>query len=140
MSIIQSMPLDGHRLTLYPINEFDVPLISQWLTDPQLTKYFSDSSRLTAGVFESWVSRPDPIFMIVDNASSSRIGISALYGVSAKRNYAISGTVIGDGRFRSKGYATEAKMIILRMAFCSLKLQFVLSRVHRDNASALNLV
>ena len=66
---------------------------------------------------------------LVDAESKKLIGTMGLHQIDFRSGTAATGAVIGDAAYRSKGYGSEAKMLLLDFAFHELNLRKVYSHV-----------
>ena len=79
----------------------------------------------------------DIVFVIETKIGKRAIGVIGLHRIDWLNRNATTGTVIGEGRLRNKGYATEAKMLLLKYAFDTLGLHKVIARVYADNLASI---
>lgn len=129
----------GKRLYLRPVFEEDLPLLTQFINDQEVSQFLTVSTptspRDERHWFEGFTARKatDLVFAIVLNKGDQLIGIMGLHKISHKDGTATTGSVIGNKMCWGKGYGTEAKMILLEYAFNTLNLRKVNSLVYDFN-------
>lgn len=127
--------LEGKRVYLRPIEKEDISLLLQWLNHPETRRYLSQLFPLTEFAELEWVQNlhkkqnENVVLGIVRVRDSKLIGVVGLHHIDWKDRRAVTGAVIGDQRFRGKGYGTEAKMLLLHYAFFTLNLRKISSTV-----------
>jgi RimJ/RimL family protein N-acetyltransferase len=127
--------LEGERVYLRPIGKEDVPLLLQWLNHPETRRYLAQLFPLTESAESEWVENlhkkqnENIVLGIMRTRDSKLIGVVGLHRIDWKDRRAVTGAVIGNSRFRGKGYGTEAKMLLLHYAFYTLNLRKICSSV-----------
>jgi RimJ/RimL family protein N-acetyltransferase len=118
----------------------DARLMMQWMNDEDTRSFLMRFAPIMLEGEEKWLlgmaeksahMHPisDAVFLLVDKASSKRIGTMGLHKIDWKNRFAVTGTVIGSKQHLSKGLGTDAKMVLLNWAFNELNLNKVESRV-----------
>ena len=125
--------LRGKRVHLRPVERVDLPLLRKWMNDRRVTQYLHAYLPATEVGEEKWfeklhknMERHVVLIMVADDKA---IGIMGLHEIDHLSGTATTGTVIGEREYRSKGYGTEAKMLLLAYAFYTLNLRKVCSTV-----------
>jgi len=124
----------GKHVYLRPIAEDDVPLLTQWINDPDVTQYLKCAFPVSLQEEQQWVKRvgnptEHDISLGICLQTNQLIGTIGLHRIDWINRYASTGTLIGTEKHRGKGYGTEAKMLLLDVAFNTLGLHKVMSHV-----------
>jgi len=131
--------LIGKRIALRALNKGDAPLFYKWINDPEVHQFLKMSYPNSIAEEEKWIeSLPekkatDVVFGIVLIETGKLIGVMGLHRISAKDGTAVTGSFIGEKQYWSKGYGTEAKMLVLEYAFNTLNLYKIRSMVFAFN-------
>jgi len=129
----------GKRLYLRPIQKEDIPVITQWINDQNLTQYLTTAYPMTIEEETRWFDkiclggRDNVILALVLNGTHKSIGHMGLHKIDYIDGTAVTGSIIGSEKHRNKGYGTEAKMLLLEYAFNTLNLRKVCSEVYDFN-------
>lgn len=129
----------GKRLYLRPVLKDDIPFITAWINDPEITKFLKVNVPMTPEDEMKWfesisAKKPnDIVFAIVLKENDEMIGVMGLHHVNFLDGLARTGSFIGVKDYWSKGYGTEAKMLVLEYAFNTLNLRKVCSAVYDFN-------
>jgi RimJ/RimL family protein N-acetyltransferase len=132
--------LKGARVELRPIHEADVPTITRWINDPIISQYLTVYLPITEEDEREWLKSlskskgTDVVLMIV--VRSKPIGIMGLHAISMTNGTGTTGAYIGESEYRGKGYAQEAKMLLLYFAFYTLNLRKIYSTVISYNGAS----
>lgn len=132
--------LRGHRTTLRPPMESDVPLLMKWINDPevrinlgsQTPKRESDERE-----FVQAVSKSKGNIVLIIEVDGKPIGTMGLHGIKYPDATATTGAMIGEKAYWNKGYGTDAKMALLEYAFNTLGLRRIKSEVIAFNKRSL---
>lgn len=123
----------GPNVTLRPLNKAtDLAPCHRWVNDPEVTRFLMHHSPVTLAEEERWfdaLPRPNDLIVAIDTADGRFIGTMGLHRIDWRSGHATSGAMIGEKEFWGKGYGTEAKMLLLDVAFNNLNLQRVSSAV-----------
>jgi RimJ/RimL family protein N-acetyltransferase len=132
--------LKGQKTILRPLENKDVAKLQKWINDEETRIYLSTYLPISEIQEEKWlenlVERKNDIILgiEVDNKLIGNIGI---HSINWKDRTAVTGTVIGDKDYLSKGYGTDAKMTLLNYAFNTLNLRKIDSAVIEYNERSL---
>jgi RimJ/RimL family protein N-acetyltransferase len=137
--------LIGTTTFLRPVALTDAPLFASWVNDPETRRYLLRRFPISLPEETSWlekVSRPGPIptdivLVVCVKKTGKAIGTIGLHRINWIDRNATTGTVIGSKSARGKGYATDAKMILLRYAFETLQMHKVISHADAGNAASI---
>jgi RimJ/RimL family protein N-acetyltransferase len=133
---------EGEKAALRPLLRADVPQLLRWFNDPEVTQFLLRSLPITEKEEEEWVDtvhkRTDGVFLgIVDRKNNKLIGSMGLHNLNWQHRTATTGTTIGDKSYWGKGYGTEAKMLLLDLAFNRFDLYAILSRIFAFNGRSI---
>ena len=123
------------RLCLWPFDEsYITDRYLSWLNDPEVTRYLMTSSADRESVLR-WLERFDGkharIFAVLHVAHNLHIGNITLQRITGDSG--LMGTMIGDKRYWRSGHGTEAKSLLIQMAFIAMGLTRVWTSHHVDN-------
>ncbi len=132
--------LRGHRTTLRPPMESDIPLLTRWINDPevrislgsQLPKNEADERE-----FALTVSKSKGNVVLIIEVDGKPIGTMGLHGIRYPDATATTGAMIGEKTYWNKGYGTDAKMALLEYAFNTLGLRRVKSEAMAFNKRSI---
>ncbi|PIQ83370.1 MAG: GNAT family N-acetyltransferase [Candidatus Omnitrophica bacterium CG11_big_fil_rev_8_21_14_0_20_63_9] len=141
--------LTYERIQLRPLAQTDTALIIKWRNDPQVMRGLHRSIQLTAEEHLQWFDRlqqPKELrkkkrleFVIETVEGQVPIGTVGLSGIDHEHRRAEYGILIGEERFRKRGYAKEATIALLNYAFGELNLWRVYLRVMPHLEEAIGL-
>lgn len=111
----------GKKTLLCPVLEEDLSNFQRMVNDEQVQKFIVVDWPLSEVGQRAWferVSKPDPLNITVSvrTYSGQLIGNMTI-SFNEKKRVAKTGSLIGLGDFRGKGYGTDAKMTMLDYAF-----------------------
>lgn len=111
----------GKKTLLCPVQESDLPDFQKMVNDAEVQKFIIVDWPLSEVGQREWferVSKPNPnnITVAVRTHAGELIGNMAIL-LDEKKRVAKTGSLIGIGDFRGKGYGTDAKMTLLDYAF-----------------------
>ena len=133
--------LEGKKVILRPLDkEKDLGVVLKWVNDPELRQFVSFFLPLTKKQQEEWFDkrREDEIVLAIETKQGEFIGTIGLHRIDNRHRTATTGTLIGEKSFWSKGYGTDAKMILLNYAFNTLNLRKIKSRAFATNSRSVN--
>lgn len=136
--------LQGERLFLRPIEKEDLPRCQRWINDPAIRQYGFPPVFLDAIAEDRWHEAQDRrsfpsdmVFAITLKEKNRHIGNIGLHNINWIRRSAVTGTIIGEGRDRDRGFGHEAKSLLLAFAFNELGLHRIESHVRITNERSL---
>lgn len=123
----------------------DIPLFTRWINDPETRVHLMRAFPMTELEEEDWVKNisassknpNDVVMMIETKRNRHTIGMMGLHGIDWVNRHATTGTVIGEKNLRGKGYATDAKIVMLKYAFETLGMHKIISRIDVRNLASL---
>jgi RimJ/RimL family protein N-acetyltransferase len=129
----------GKRVYLRPIKKADLPLITRWINDPDVTQFLTVSYPTTIDDEMKWYetlgknNHHDVVLAITLRDTNQMIGITGLHRINYIDGVATTGSFIGEKHLWRQGYGSEAKMILLDYAFNTLNLRKICSQVYSTN-------
>lgn len=133
----------GNKVILRPVQESDIPLFQKWMNNPKVTHFLANVFPITFIDEKNWYdsnsksTKDRVILAIVDRKTKKLIGTMGMNNIDYISGVATTGSVIGDERYWGKGYGTEAKMLLLELAFNELNLRKLYSEVIVYNERSL---
>jgi RimJ/RimL family protein N-acetyltransferase len=138
----------GHKVALAINSPEYLPFFLKWLNNPEITKHLSMHLPLTSLGEKEYLEslhkkqEHDLSFIVLARSEESsedwiEIGCMGLHKINKWQGTAETGAFIGEEKFQSGGYGSEAKLLLLRYAFDWLNLRVILSRVHGSNARSV---
>lgn len=132
----------GMLTYLRPFKKTDAPILQRGVNDPEVRQFLGRVYPVTEREEEEWIDKQgrsdtDVALAIMTVADDKLIGSIGLHHISWSDRTAVTGTVIWDKDYWSKGCGTDAKMLLLDFAFNALDLLIVQSKVIAFNARSL---
>lgn len=132
----------GKLVYLRPLKPLDAPTLQRWVNDQNVMQYMMRVHPASEREENEWIenqgkSQTDIPLAIVTVEGSKLIGTIGLHRINLVHRTATTGTMIGDKEYWGKGYGTEAKMLLLDLAFNALDLHSILSHVLSSNGRSL---
>lgn len=144
MEISHAVFLRGKRIYLRPVEKTDIPKLYIWTNDYEgVLQFLTSRYPNLLEDEEAWYEnqrknkKTDVVFAIVRSDTNECIGIMGLHRIDYISGTAVTGSFIGEACNRSKGYATEAKMLVLHYAFNILNLRKICSHVFATNPRSI---
>lgn len=135
--------LKGKKVVLRPLDiENDLERYFRWINDFEVTSFLGKPYKpipkeRERELLQKILSDESSVVFAIDTLDGVHIGITGLHHISHFDGTAITGTVIGDKNFWSRGYGTDAKMLLLWYGFTVLNLRRVSSRVAANNVRSI---
>ena len=130
---------ESARLYLRPFAEEDLPAMLRWINDPEVSKGLNRCHPLSMEAEREWFKDmnlnldKEPVLGVVLKGDDHLIGSMGLHRINARDRTAVTGTVLGEKEHWGQGYAPEAKMLFLDIAFRSFNLRKVKSTIWSFN-------
>ena len=128
--------LDGPRVTLRPMRRADLTArYLGWLNNAKTMRHLESGDfpatpeSLRAYYKAMSTSRSDVLLAIIDKGTGCHIGNIKLGPINWGHRFGELGILIGDKKFRGKGYGTEACRALIEYAFDRLNLKTVVLAV-----------
>ncbi len=139
--------LSGEAVNLRTLEPSDAEQLVVWLNNPELRRFLSVRFPITAGDETAWLQshstagadRRDVVLGITipDGDNQILIGTAGLHAIDWIRRRAMTGIVIGPPEYRSRGFGTAAKNLMMDYAFGELGLHSLWAEVLADNHASL---
>jgi len=134
------------RVYLRSLEIDDYALLHKWRNDEEIGRYFSGTRLFTSTLNEKkWIE--EKIFdkmnvscMICLKESDEAIGCVFLNNIDYLNRSGHCPTFIGAKEHWGKGYATDARILILKHAFHDKGLERIWAHVHDDNLASLRML
>ena len=142
---LKNKRITGERIYLRKIRKSDLPACVRWLSDPDVTKFLSDSVKDVTGEQElEWFnfiysSPNDMVFAVVAKKDRIYIGNCGLHKIDWQQKTCEFGIFIGEQSYWDKGYGTEATRAIIDFVFKNLKLEKIRLLVYEYNPRAIKV-
>ncbi len=133
------------RIYLRAFEPEDYKLLHKWRNDVEIGHYFSGTFRYTSTLNEQkWVEskifdKENVNCMICIKESDEPIGCVFLNSIDYLNKSGHCPTFMGAREHWGKGYATEARVLILKHAFHDKGLERIWAHVHEDNIGSLRM-
>ena len=133
--------LKGRRLYLRAVRREDLPLLVKWANDPDIRDLYSrrhfpvdeiEVSELIAQLHK----RTDRVSLVICLNEGRAIGIIGVHSIDWKNRLGETEIAIGEKEFWSKGYGTEATMVLLHYAFDTLNLRKMHAAIYGFNTAS----
>lgn len=129
------------EVVLRPVLEKDLPFVTAWINDPEVTQYLAAHMPMMEAEerrwFENLPSRKPHDIVVAIEVDGVFIGTMGLHGIDFKHRRATTGALIGNKAYWGKGYGSEAKMLLLDYAFNELGLHKICSSVIAFNERSI---
>jgi RimJ/RimL family protein N-acetyltransferase len=130
--IEKTLILRGQKVILREKRLSDASNDYEWRSDPELARYdAAPPLKLSFREFMLYYSeqlpqiREDRRWFAIDNLAGTHIGNCMYYDMDAEKKQAKVGIIIGDRRYWSMGYGTDAVMTLVSYVFRELGLERV---------------
>lgn len=133
----------GPSVSLRGLRRTDLEFYRSWLENPEATHFMESGWRPMPdsemeAIFKSSTEAPDTaVFVIVDRASDTPVGICGLYLIQWICRRGEFRILIGDSRFLGKGLGTEAARLVVVYGFEKLNLETIYLGVNTENKRAI---
>ena len=130
----------GEKVYLRKMSEEDAPYIVEWRNDPEIKKWMFNQEEITIESHLNWFRKRSSNrldYMICDKQTNLPIGTVSFSNIEDKK--AEAGKMIGNKKYRGKGYAKEAYTLWLKYGFSELNLEEIYGRTMIDNISNIKL-
>jgi RimJ/RimL family protein N-acetyltransferase len=129
--------MHGAQIYLRPLEESDIPRMTEWVNDPEITRFTSmyrpTTERNEREFLERIAGSNEVGFGIARVSDDLLIGTAGLFRIDWRSRNAGFGIAIGDKDEWSKGIGRETTGLILRYAFETLNLHRVWLEVFEYN-------
>lgn len=133
--------LQGKRLRLRPNDITDIDRYTRWINDEEIRSFLGSVFPTTKLQEEEWLREKhkssDTVHLAIETNDGVHIGGITIFRINWVDRTAETGTMIGDKKYWSNGYGTEAKMLLLEYAFKTLGLRKIHSRAYAYNERSI---
>jgi RimJ/RimL family protein N-acetyltransferase len=131
--------IEGKLVRLRAPERGDIPTFVKWINDPEVTEFLKLDTPISMEEEEVWyaemVKRKDRVFSI-ETLDGRLIGNVGLVGLDWESRRTDIGIMIGEKDAWSKGYGTDAVMVLLGYLFDELNLNRVSLFTDANNTRA----
>jgi len=140
--------LQGKNVRLREIHKEDVKKYMEWFNDPEVKQYLTIFLPMTEIGEEKWLedictkrSQTDVVFAIEARSGKKwvHIGNCGLHNINWHDRDCEMGIVIGEKKFWSNGYGTEAAKILVDYAFGQVNLHRVSAGAYAFNVRSIKM-
>lgn len=137
--------LKGKLVALRPVEEGDIPIITKWLNDEEVTYYMfygqlPMSTSQVAKMINEQVESPNNVVLIIEDRKTNKpIGFGGLYDIHPRARKAEFRILIGEKDYWGKGYGTEATELLTFYGFDRLHLNRIWLGVTDENKAAVSV-
>jgi len=137
--------IQGNRVRLRALEKTDLPMLVNWLNDPEVIEFLTFNQPLSLVQEENWFQKvlsgsPDEIPLGIEanvEGNWQLIGDTGFHSIHWVNRAAEIGILIGNKDFWNKGYGREALQLMVRHAFDHLNLNRVFLRVLANHARGI---
>ena len=135
--------LKGKKVILRPVDlEKDLDNFYDWINDFEVMKFLGKPYKpipkdKEKELLQKMLSDDSNVVFAIETSDGRHIGVTGLHKIAHFDGTAVTGTFIGDKNYWSRGYGTDAKMLLLWYAFNVLNLRRINSRVISFNKRSL---
>ncbi len=136
--------LEGRLSYLRSVELSDIGHITRWVNDPETTytMFYGQLPKNTEQVREFVVSQVNSpqhvVFLACDRKTGKPIGLTGLYDIHTTAHSAKFNILIGEKKFRGRGYGTEIAELLLFYGFDRLNLHRIYLGVTSENKMAIH--
>jgi RimJ/RimL family protein N-acetyltransferase len=146
--------LRGKKVLLRPVKRSDISFFLKWFNDPEVTQYLAMYLPMTEMAEEKWIENQagpvsnrtgtgiDHLTLVIEAVEygiNRPIGTCGFHAIDQKDQVATFGIAIGERDYWSKGYGTEASVLLIGYGFRQLNLHRISSDVFDFNERSLKL-
>ena len=135
--------LEGKRIYLRPLDLSDLGTLQIYANDPEVRHYLSNVLPVSKTDEENWIKKVteknpnDVVLGVVIKKGHKLLGCMGLHKIDYVSGTATTGSMLGAKEEWNKGYAQEAKMLLLEYAFQTLNLRKVCSGAFAENKGSI---
>lgn len=131
----------GSKTRMRALERDDLPHFVRWINDPETRRFMNVRYPISMVEEEKWwegfLDRKNDHILAIEAEDGTYIGNIGLHGIERENRRAQLGIIIGDKRFWSRGYGTDAIRAVLGWAFSYLNLNRVSLTVFAYNERAI---
>lgn len=131
--------LIGQKCYLSPIDINDNEKYTQWWNDPETVRYLPNNWVITAEKEkENLISKSKSHhYSIIDNDTNELVGEVCFVDINNVNRCAEISVMIGNIKYRNKGYGKEALKLLIEYGYQSLSLNCIFLKVYEKNVIAI---
>jgi len=143
--------IQGERIRLRAVEREDLPMLLQWVNDPDVKKGIGVYLPLSMADEEDWFNKvreriPEERNLVIeirtpaqdtDEVSWMMIGACGFFNYDTRNRSAEFGIMIGKKSFWNQGYGTETVRLLVQHGFNTLNLNRIYLRVLDNNPRAI---
>jgi RimJ/RimL family protein N-acetyltransferase len=133
--------LRGKKTILRPVEESDLPLLTKWINDREVTRFLKARMPQMYSGEKKWFDKlegdKDNVVLVITTLEGKPIGVMGVHKIRWVDGVATTGAFIGEKSYWGKGYGTDAKMQVLNFCFNTLNLRKINSKVYSFNSRSL---
>lgn len=135
--------LEGKYIRLRQIEEKDLPRFRDWRNSPWIRAYTREYRPLNMLNQKEWFEslakdRSSIMFAIEKKDDSKLIGCCGLTHLNWKEGHGEVSIYIGEEKWQSKGYASDALKLLLDYGFRELRLHRIYAIIYEYNEASVN--
>ncbi|MEO8456269.1 MAG: GNAT family protein [Chloroflexota bacterium] len=134
---------DGKLVRLRAVEPEDAEHAFRWINDREVTQYLMARYPISLASEKDWATKgsvsnsfEDSRYIIEALADGAPIGVCGLHHVSPENRVGDLGIMIGEKRFWSQGYGTDAMLTLMRLGFYQMNLHKITLGVFEINPRA----
>lgn len=134
----------SHCTLLRPLVEDDLPLLMEWVVDPEVRQYVLFAYPMMLQAEKKWLDdlakqhlEGSNITMMVETLEGVPIGTMGLHRINYIHRTATTGAMFGNKKYWGRGYGVATKMHMLKYAFEELNLNRINSSVFAFNERSI---
>lgn len=135
--------INGQKVILRPINEYDTGLIINWRNSDEVKNNFIFQDDLTEEIHRKWLN--DVVgtgkaiqYIIMNRENELPVGSVYFRDINIDNKSAEYGVFIGEACSRCCGFGKETALLFCKYGFEVIGLKHIFLRVFVDNISAVN--
>ncbi len=140
--------LKGKNVLLRPVKMSDLPMLLKWFNDPEITQYLLIYLPIMEIGERKWIedlntikAASDLVFIIeaIEKSGNVPIGDCGLHHINQKDQNAELGIAIGEKKYWSKGFGTEAARLLIDYGFNQLNLNRIYAGAIEYNKKSIGM-
>ena len=138
---------EGKLVRLAPV-DLDKHLVNaqKWINDPEVTQHLAPGDFPMSMIAErEWMEKAakgneTEAFFAIELLSGEHIGFTSIFQIDWKNGSGITGSMIGDKNYWSRGFGTDAALVRTTYAFEVICLRYLISATIEGNERSLRML
>lgn len=135
--------LKGKKTVLRPVMKSDLPMITQWINDPEVRRFLNAYLPQNEKDEENWLdahskNKTTGVVLLIETLEGRPIGVMGIHNINWRDRVSTTGAFIGEKDLWGQGYGSDAKIALLNYAFNTLNLRKICSSVISFNQRSLH--